>query len=324
MRIKAGAAALATLLGALWAGAASAEEWEFSGVSKIVVDGVSGNVVVRPAEGSGGLVRLESSVTPEDALEATVERKGSTLRIEEKWQGRNSSGRVEWTILLPAGDEVPRLQVSNASGDLDCQGIAARIDFDTASGDVTLVDVNLARRSDFSTASGDYSVEDMTVPADTDFSTASGDVELTNVRIEEGSKFSTASGDIRCTGSHGFMELSSASGDVMVRDSEIEGVSSFTTASGDVSLRLERLPGEDLSASSASGDVTLAVADYGENFNLVLIKRQDRGRITCPFDFTEERTFENHHVYEEKIVRRGSGSPEIELRTASGRVVVKR
>jgi DUF4097 and DUF4098 domain-containing protein YvlB len=325
MRIKVGVAALTSLLGAMaLAAAGNAEEWDFSAVSKIVVDGVSGNVVVRPAEGSQGLVRLDSDVWPADALEATVKQSGSTLRIDERWHGRNSSGRVEWTILLPAGDDAPRLQVSNASGDLDCQGIAARVDFDTASGDVTLVDVDLARRSDFSTASGDYTIEDMTIRADTDFSTASGDVELNNVSIEDDSKFSTASGDIRCTKSRGFMELSSASGDVIVRDSQIEGVSSFSSASGDVSLRLDRLPGEDLTASSASGDVTLTVNDYGEDFSLVLIKREDKGRITCPFAFTEERTFEDHHVYEEKIVRRGSGSPEIELRTASGRVVVNR
>jgi len=306
-----------------FASAGVAEEWDFSSVSKIVVDGVSGNVTVRPSEGNQGLVRLASRVIPADAFEANVRQSGSTLRIEERWHG-NSSGSVEWTLFLPAGLESPRLEVSNASGDLDCEGIAARIDYKTASGDVTLVDVELDRRSDFSTASGDIRIENMTIRADTDFSTASGDVELVEVVIEEGCKFSTASGNIRCDRAQGFMELSSASGDVVVRGGQIDGMSRFSSASGDVSLRLARLPSDDLAASSASGRVTLDVADYGDNFNLILIKREDKGRISCPFDFTEERTFEDRHVYDEKIVRRGSGGPQIELRTASGEVIVKK
>jgi hypothetical protein len=54
-----------------------------------------------------------------------------------------------------------------------------------------------------------------------------------------------------------------------------------------------------------------------------MIKREDRGRIICPFDITSESTFKDHHYYEEKVVERGSGGPEIALKTASGEVVVR-
>jgi len=69
--------------------------------------------------------------------------------------------------------------------------------------------------------------------------------------------------------------------------------------------------------------VTLGVKDFGDDFTLILIKRKDKGRISCPFDFTEEDEFWDHHEYERKVVKRGSGGPTIELRTASGKVTVK-
>ena len=117
--------------------------------------------------------------------------------------------------------------------------------------------------------------------------------------------------------------MSSASGDVVIRDTELRGWSEFSSASGDVSLHFETLPQHDMSVSSASGRVVLEVDDFGDNFTLVLIKREDRGRVSCPFDYTSEDTFEDYHLYEEKIVKRGFGQPEIKLRTASGRVIVK-
>jgi DUF4097 and DUF4098 domain-containing protein YvlB len=119
------------------------------------------------------------------------------------------------------------------------------------------------------------------------------------------------------------VEFSSASGDVTVKEIELKGESSFSSASGDVSVSFAKLPGHDLVASSASGDVDLSVGDFGDDFKLVLIKRKDKGRISCPFKYTEEDEFEDHHVYEVKIVEKGSGKPQIKLRTASGKVTVK-
>lgn len=310
---------------ALWTGPVTGqtETWEFSGVERIDMDGVSGDVVVRPAEGNTLVVELDADVEPEDNFQPRVEERGGRVSIDEKWRGRNTSGHVEWTLYLPAQDTPPELTIDTASGGLDCRDVALRIELDTASGDIELLDVELGEDSDFDTASGDYRLENMTISADCRFDTASGDLFLDNLALEDGCKFSTASGDIEARGCRGHFVLSTASGDVDVRDCEIEGWGELSTASGDVSVNLDRLPAEGLEASSASGNVTLDVADYGDDFKLVLVKRKDRGRITCPFDYTSERTFLDHHEYEEKIVERGSGTPEIELRTASGRVTVR-
>jgi Toastrack DUF4097 len=300
---------------------ASAEEWTFSSVDEIELDGVSGDVVVRPAGGGGGRVELKADVSPADSFEATVEENGSTLELREKWRG-NSSGRVEWTIYLPDGDE-PRITISTASGSLDCRGVTARIELSTASGDIDLEDVDLGMDSDLSTASGDYTIEEMTVRDGSAFSTASGDIELRNVELEAGVKFSTASGDVKCRGCTGHLELSSASGDVVVEDSVFEGPSRLSSASGDVALYLEQMPTENVTASSASGDVLLDSRDYGGSYTLILTRREDKGRIDCPFEITSSRTYMDRHPYEEQRVERGSGGPEIDLRTSSGKVIVR-
>ncbi len=302
------------------------EKWEFDDVDRITIKGISGDIILRPAEGTKGIVELREEVRPEDSFHAIVEYDRGDLDIREKWRGSNRSGSVEWTIYLPKQTHEPRVRINSASGSLDCSGIAARIDFQTASGEVVLSDVSLGEGSDFRTASGEYRIENMSVSEDVEFSTASGDVELENLTIEDGCRFSTASGNVRCLNCRcqGDVEMSSASGDVVLKETQLGGRSDFSSASGDVSLDFNVLPGHDLSAGSASGDVELRVGEFGGDFRLVLIKRADEGRITCPFDYTSEETFEeNGHLYEKKTVSHGSGQPEIKLRTASGRVAVR-
>jgi DUF4097 and DUF4098 domain-containing protein YvlB len=319
------AALICLTAGAVFSATGSAdEEWELSGVTKIKLNGVSGDVIIRPAGDRTGRVELRSRVRPEDSFTHKVKQSGGTLHLKEKFRG-NSSGEVEWTIYLPKTKEPMRILINTASGDLECSDAAVDISFKTASGDIELSEVELAEGSGFNTASGDFTLENMTITEGCDFSTASGDFELEDLTIEENCNFSTASGDIKCINCKcgDDVDFSSASGDVIIRDVKMKGMGDFSSASGDVSLYFDELPVDDLSASSASGDVYLSVDDFGDDFTLILIKRKNKGRISCPFDYTSEETFKDHHTYVKKIVKRGSGHPEIELRTASGRVVVK-
>jgi len=337
--------ACAAVLLASQAAAQEVERFDFSSVDRIEVDGVSGDIQIMPADGRAGYVELEQNVMPRENFTGEVDQSGSTLRITEHWRGRTTRGHVIWRIYLPAGGDSPRITVDTASGDLECSGVAAlfRFDtasgdielhgvelvagsrFDTASGDIDLTDMSVSDGVSFDTASGDITLDDVTVGDDVEFDTASGDVRLDNVTVGEGCDFSTASGEVEAYRSSGAFELSSASGDVDMRDCQLTGPSDFSTASGDVTLSLTAMVEHDLSGSSASGDVTLAIDDWGRNFTLILVKRRDRGRITCPFEYTSERTFErNDHIYEEKIVRMGSGGPEIRISTASGSLVVRR
>lgn len=302
------------------------ESWDLDGVTKIRINGVSGDVVIKPASGRSASVELRADVEPRKSFKPVVERSGSTLKIKEKWSN-SSRGEVTWTLYLPSHQDPVSVNISTASGDLECADVAVKIDFGTASGDIELSNVELEPGCDFSTASGDYIIAGMTISEDSEFSTASGDLELEDLVIEADCEFSTASGNIiidRCT-CEDDVEFSSASGDVEVKNSSLVGEGEFSSASGDVSVKLDRLPSQGLTASSASGDVMFDVDSYGDDFTLVITKRKNKGKIRCPFDFTEEEEFEKHsHTYVRKVVKRGSGAPVIELSTASGSVVVKR
>ncbi len=313
----------------IWVVAAATDDgrtWDISGVESIRIDGVSGDVVILPAKDGKGRVELYSDVRPDDSFEADVVKKGGTLKIKERWHGGSSRGEVRWTLYLPTQGKVPSVRISTASGDLECEDVEVKIKFNSASGEIELSRVDLKEDSEFSTASGDYSIEGMTIRDDISFSTASGDIELVDLTIGEGCSFSTASGDIDVSGCRcaDDVSFSSASGDVTVKNSTLKGEGAFSSASGDVTVYLDEMPNDDLTASSASGNVTLDVKQFGDDFTLILIKRKDRGRISCPFDYTEEDEFRDHHVYERKTVKRGSGGPTIELRTSSGKVVVKK
>ncbi len=327
------------------AGAQQGESWDFTGATRIEFDGTSGDVTIVAAEGATGRVELLARVTPADAFRGEVVVRDGVVRIDEHWSGRHSSGQVKWTIRLPKSTTPVRFSGSTASGDLEIRGVAAEVRFRTASGDLTMDGASLVGSSKVSTASGDIALTDLQVASGVSFSTASGDVELTRVKVGEdvefstasgdvvlegveagrGTRLSTASGDVRARGCKGISRLSSASGDVDIRDCELAGEGRFSSASGDVQVAFARLPAFDLRVSSASGDAELEVGEWGDNFRLVLVKRKDRGRMSCPFPFTEEREFEeNDHIYVERTVVRGTGGPEITVRSASGDVIVRR
>jgi len=293
------------------------------------------------------------------------QRGSTLLIKEKWGSGWKTRGSVNWTIYVPESEEPVRIVIDTASGGISAEGVSASFRFDTASGGIELHAVTLGDGSRFDTASGSISLSNMRVENDSEFDTASGSIHLTevvagagsnfdtasgsiyltgvtagtgcrfdtasgsvvleNVSVGDGCKFDTASGSVRCSNSSGPLNLDSASGDVIVRNCELTGRSQFSTASGSVRINLASLPAHDLRASSASGNVTLEVGDFGDNFTLILIKRRDRGRISCPFEYTSEDTFEEHgYTYEEKVVKQGSGGPEIYLRTASGSITVRR
>lgn len=301
------------------------KQWEFSEVTKIKFEGISGDVVITQGEGNTGYVDVEVDVYPLRSFRPEVEQDGRILYIEERWRGHSSRGDVQWTIELPQTERPIKINMSTASGAFECRGkINARLRFNTASGDIDLTAATLVEGSTFNTASGDINLADMEVNEGTEFNTASGDVVLENITIGEDCSFSTASGNVIAENCRGEFELSTASGDVRVRDCDLTGWCTFSTASGDVSVRLDKLPDRGLRASTASGRVTLDCSDFGDNFTLVMVKRENRGRISCPFDFTSEDIYEEwDHLWEEKTVEHGSGGPEILLSAATGSIIVE-
>jgi len=277
---------------------------------------VSGDCIVKKGSADKIVVDLVYSVQPEGAFEPEFRESGNVLRLKERWSGRNTSGRVTWTLTVPSSTEV---EFSTASGDLSVEGMTKSVEANTASGSVTVQSSN--GEFDFSTASGDVSIED--AQGEFDISTASGEIEAFNIQGEI--DLSTASGDIDVNDSKGMFDLSCASGEIDASNIIVEEESSFSTASGDVDVKLAESSEYDLELSAASGSVTL---DYNGNpikgyFEFTAKKR--RGRIVSPIKFDNEEEFErNEQTYMRKSFTKGSSTPKVYISTASGRATLRK
>jgi DUF4097 and DUF4098 domain-containing protein YvlB len=307
----------------------------FGGITAVELSSVSGDCVIKTHDSDEVIVDLFYDVDPEGAMTYEFRESGKTLIIEERWERKgSSSGRVIWTLTVPAETEIEfttasgditasglskSIEASTASGDIDLQDMDAKAEISTASGDARLV--NLRGRIDISTASGDIHIEKS--GGEIELATASGDITATGIdgEIELGA----ASGDIEISNSKGIFDISCASGEIEADGIAIKGASEFSVASGDVEVTLMATSEFDLELSSASGDVLL---DYNGNpvkGHFEFISRKGRGRITCPFDFEDEEEFEEHdHTYVRKSFSMKGEEPVIQLHTATGKAVLKK
>jgi DUF4097 and DUF4098 domain-containing protein YvlB len=287
----------------------------FDAKKNVRIETTSGDCLIKAGESGKINVHVEYSERAEESFEADIQEKNNSIRIKERWHGRNSGGRVSWTITVPAETEV---EFSTASGDLSVENLNNVLEASTASGDVTIE--NSKGDIEVSTASGDIDISDS--EGKLDFSTASGDIKSSGLGGEL--DFSTASGDIKIRGAEGSFDLSCASGDVEASGIIIDDDSEFSTASGDVEVSLDKSSENDIDLSTASGDVTL---DYNGNeikgyFEFSAKKRS--GRIRSPIDFDKEEVYgRNGDEYVRKSFTKGSGTPKIYISTASGRLTLK-
>lgn len=138
-RIMAILAAIMLMAGSvLAAGSGSTERFEFAGVDRIVLEGTSGNIVIRQSDKNTGVVKLRYDVTPKDCFRGKAEQRGKILFIDEVW--KTGGGEVEWVIDLPQGSKALKFDISTASGDIELRDVmpAAGSSFNTASGMVIL------------------------------------------------------------------------------------------------------------------------------------------------------------------------------------------
>jgi hypothetical protein len=250
----------------------------FENIERITLNTVSGDCIVNKGEGNEVILEVTNSYRPRDSFKPRIKARGKTLRLSERILESNS-GNSRWIMTVPDGIE---------------------IDFSTASGDLTINDLE-----------GIFSA-----------ATASGDIEIKNCSGEF--EFSTASGDMAVENCHGEFQLSTASGTIDGFDVVIDSESSFTTASGRVDITLAKSAEYDLNVSNASGS---AVLDYGGNpitGTFEFEAKVRNGRIVCPIDFDNEETFRRYDSkYVRKTFTRGSDTPLIYIGTATGKAVLK-
>lgn len=327
----------------------------FEGIKSVDLGTVSGDCFVKTHKSGEVVVDLYYDVEPEDCMEYRMNERGGKLVIEEKWDGWGSdcsSVEVIWTLTLPEGMDfefsaasgdlnlegpLGDIDASTASGDISVTGPVGKVDASTASGDIEIenangdmdvstasgevVLINVVGKKDVSTASGDIRIEDS--KDDIDLSTASGEISAKNV--EGGMHMSTASGEIEITGAKGAFGLSCASGEIKATGITVAGESQFSTASGSVMVVLAATSEYDLALSTASGDVTLDYAGNPVKGYFEFEARRGHGRIVSPFDFDNEEEFEHHgDMYMRKSFSKEGNTPSVFLKTASGRVELKK
>jgi hypothetical protein len=336
-------AAMVVASGTLWAYDRT-ETFEFEGVQSIRVKTVCGGLEIVPGETNQFVVVVENRLDNPKLFKRRVETSRGRLLIDEDFLGRTVNGGTHWTIYVPPSAKLESVEFSTASGDFSLEQVDVDlVETDIASGPVHINSVE-AKEFDLSTASGSVEIEDCQVEM-IDAESASGNVEARDVKARK-LELSTASGDVdvrlcdavrlKASSASGEvqvesvncndMDLSSASGRVVMRDCRVDESAEMSCASGDVQASLSRLPANLLHASTASGDVLLEVDDFGENFTMTLTKRADRGRIRCPFEYTEKETLRlsrgDDYLTDRYLVERGTGGPEVELSTASGTIRV--
>jgi DUF4097 and DUF4098 domain-containing protein YvlB len=317
------------------AGAAEEKmEKRFERKEAVEIKTISGDCAVRVHRYDDIRVEVSYDSGLEDVVKFSFREGSRTLSIEEDWRGSGSGG-IEWTIRVPEDTDV---EFRTASGDFTVSGIAGELEGKGASSDFELekikgdVEISVASGDisitgcsgdiEISTASGDISMEDCS--GEIELSTASGDISASGIEGDD-IEISAASGDIEIEDAGGGFDLSVASGEVRAEGIRIKSDSEFSTASGEISVVLADSPEADMELSTASGDVLLdynghRVAGYFE-----FTAKKDGGKIESPFRFDSEEEFEkNGRTYLRKSFSREGDSPEIYLKTASGRVELKK
>jgi DUF4097 and DUF4098 domain-containing protein YvlB len=280
----------------------------------VEISTMSSDCIIEKGPGGKITVVVEYSVRPGDAFTPEMEERSDRIKLSEDWSG-NASGKVLWTVTVPAETEI---DAESASGDISITGLNKEIEVSTASGDITLRECG--GDMEISTASGDVEIED--TEGELEVSVASGDILTTNV--EGNIELQSASGDIEMNKTSGEFDLSCASGNIEADKVEIKASSEFSAASGDILLSLAASCQHDLNLSAASGDITL---DYDGNDlkgRFELIARHGGGRISAPVKFDSEETFERHgRDYDKKIISHYGDNPLISLESASGSITLK-
>ncbi|UCH63923.1 MAG: DUF4097 family beta strand repeat protein [Fidelibacterota bacterium] len=286
----------------------------FAGVQGLIIDGVSGDCTIQPADDD--TLRVDLSYTyPESCFEPRYVRDGVELEIKEDFTGATCSGSAQWVITTPDGVEI---EFQSASGSFSLTGHQGGVVVNTASGTIDLVEYT--GQADLNSASGNITLE--TVNGVINANCASGHINVSEATGEL--DLNSASGNVAVSDASGELDLNSASGDATSDNVVFTATSSFSSASGDAGVVVAESPAYDLSLSSASGN---SVLNYGGNDvqgYFEFTARQSDGTIISPYPFDNETTFsQNGDTYMRKSFTRVSGTPVITISTASGTAELK-
>lgn len=199
------------------------ETFSVEGPAEIEISASSGSVTIET--GPPGTVQVEVDTRETEAWR--IHHSGPTVSVTYERGLIDRGGRARIRVVAP---ERSSLNAYTASADVRTTSYLTRASVATASGDIVLGDA--------------YSAS---------LKTASGDVTLGEVGSDLAAR--SASGDVNVATVGGRASLTTVSGDVIAE--RVDGDLAVSTASGDV--RIQRYLGEDLEASTISGDLAVGL-----------------------------------------------------------------
>ena len=204
-------------------------------VTRIVFDLSSGDVSLRPAQGTAVELTRELHWRGDKPPSYTETREGQTLRVFYKCVTINCW--IDYEVRVPENVEV---DVKASSGDVQVNGMAAPVRVDLSSGDVRLT--NVKGTVSVKTSSGDVSGTDIAAGR-VDVTTTSGDVNLDFSAAPQSVTAHVTSGDITM---------------LVPPDKEPYRVDAQTT-SGDQKITIDRSQSATrrIEANTTSGDVRI-------------------------------------------------------------------
>ncbi|MCP4567185.1 MAG: DUF4097 domain-containing protein [FCB group bacterium] len=124
--------------------------------------------------------------------------------------------------------------------------------------------------------------------------------------------------------SAGELRITTASTPITMIDCKISKYGKLVTSDGMIDIDLPSLPSTELHAASTFGEVNLRVPTFGESFQLILSRNENRGKFIMPFECMESGTKRLHEndTYRTNrcIINRGSDGPVVDLLTGSGTI----
>lgn len=262
-----------------------------------------------------GLDRIEISETGDNSKHKLCwELSGDgTLNLRYTQKGGFIIGRYPdktLTVRLPASVDLNLVKVNAYASSLSADGLdIGHLDYDGASGGITLKNCKIATNCLIDKASGDLMMTSVEIGGKLDIDNASGGITADTLTVHH-INIDTASGKVTLKNTDcNLLNLSSASGGIYYSGTVVRV--DQESASGKGEYHLTNVPSE-MDFDSASGGVTIYLpADAGFHASL----DGASGSISCGFP---DATVEKKSAY-----RNGQGNCSIEMDAASGSLSIQ-